>query len=155
MHIFVRIGLIMLFVKMIASRKNKSVYVKLKSNPEKKSTGNTSNKSQQIPAVDLQIEETVVITRLNKQEERIEIKNLTDKPIDISGWSILSVTGGQVFTFPDILIQPNSVISVGDRGKNPDISLHWLKGRGIWNNAKSDPAELYNEKGELIDRYHD
>ncbi|OON90165.1 MAG: hypothetical protein ATN32_04650 [Candidatus Epulonipiscium fishelsonii] len=118
-------------------------------------TGDMSETSQERPAANGELGKPVIINMLNKENERIEIKNLTDKPIDISNWKILSVTGGQEYTFPEIIIQPNSIISVGDEAKNSDINFHWLKGKGIWNNTEKDPAELYNAKGELIDRYDD
>ncbi len=28
----------------------------------------------------------------------------------------------------------------------------WENGRGVWNNSQSDPAELYDVGGKLVDR---
>ncbi|ONI40947.1 hypothetical protein AN639_04135 [Candidatus Epulonipiscium fishelsonii] len=120
-----------------------------------KTTDNVSATTQTNLAVNKVFEKPIIINSLNKGKEIIEIKNVTDKPINISGWSILSVLGEQVYTFPEIIIQPNSIISVGDSGKNPNVNLHWLEGRGVWNNTDKDPAELYNAVWELIDRYDD
>ncbi len=27
----------------------------------------------------------------------------------------------------------------------------WEEGKGVWNNSKSDPGELHNSNGELVD----
>jgi len=97
----------------------------------------------------------IVITNLDKKAEYIIIKNSSSDSVYLTGWKIISVTGNQSFTFPKFTLNSHSTVKVGDSEKNSDVDFHWLDGRGTWNNSKSDPAELYNANGELVDRYDD
>jgi len=97
----------------------------------------------------------IEILDLDKKAEYIIIKNTGDNSVNLMGWTILSVRGEQDFTFSDFVLAPNATVKVGDSSKNPDVDFHWLDGRGTWNNSKSDPAELYNLNGELVNRYND
>jgi len=45
-------------------------------------------------------------------------------------------------------------VKVGDSGKGT-VDIDWQEGRGVWNNSKSDPGELYDANGVLIDRWDD
>ena len=97
----------------------------------------------------------VKITKLDKVAEYIIIENSGKDSVDFTGWRIVSVRGNQSFTFPKFTLEPNSAVKVGDSAKNSDVDFQWLDGNGTWSNSKSDPAELYNTKGELVDRYDD
>lgn len=97
----------------------------------------------------------VMITELDKKAEYIVITNSSSNAIDLTGWKIISVRGNQSFTFPKFTLDSNSSVKIGDSAKNVDVEFHWLDGKGTWNNSKSDPAELYNPKGELVDKYDD
>ncbi|NDL68613.1 hypothetical protein GXN74_12780 [Clostridiales bacterium F-3ap] len=101
------------------------------------------------------VSSSVVITSLDKKAEYIIIKNTGNQAINLSGWRIRSVRGDQNFTFPEYLLEANASVKVGDSAKNADVDFHWLDGRGTWNNSESDPAELYNTSGELVDRFDD
>jgi len=98
---------------------------------------------------------SVVITSLDKKAEYIVIKNTGTQAVNLSGWRIRSVRGDQNFTFPEHVLEVNASVKVGDSAKNADVDFHWLDGRGTWNNSDSDPAELYNSAGELVDRFED
>ncbi|MBI9013894.1 MAG: lamin tail domain-containing protein [Clostridiales bacterium] len=95
------------------------------------------------------------IVALDKGMEYITIKNTSEEAIDITGYMILSVRGEQSFHFPSYIIEGNSTVKIGDEDKNSDVNFHWLDGRGTWNNSSSDPAELYDVNGVLIDRWDD
>ncbi|PAB60979.1 hypothetical protein CCE28_00675 [Anaeromicrobium sediminis] len=97
----------------------------------------------------------LMITELDKKAEYIVITNSGGKSVDLTGWKIISVRGSQSFTFPKFTLDSNSSVKVGDSAKNSDVEFHWLDGEGNWNNSKSDPAELYNPKGKLVDRFDD
>lgn len=97
----------------------------------------------------------VDIIKLDKKAEIIEIKNTTSSDINLKGWKILSVRGEQTFLFDEYVLASGSTIRIGDSEKNQNIDFHWLEGRGVWNNSKSDPAEIYDASGNLIDRYDD
>lgn len=95
----------------------------------------------------------IEIISLDKRAEVIKIKNSSDSDINLTGWRIVSVLGGQDFIFPDFILQAGSVVAVGDSAKNT-VDFHWLEGKGVWNNSKKDDAELYNATGELVFRYN-
>ncbi|MCT4510001.1 MAG: lamin tail domain-containing protein [Tepidibacter sp.] len=116
------------------------VNAKLETNVSHDNQTNTMNKK-------------VMITDLDKKVEYIIITNSGSKSVDLTGWKILSVIGNQSFTFPKFTLNSNSSVKVGDSAKNSDVKFHWLDGKGTWHNRKSDPAELYNTKGELVDRF--
>ena len=111
--------------------------------------------SEEIVSPSITESSSVVITRLDKKAEYIVIKNTGTQAINLSGWRIRSVRGDQNFTFPEFLLEVNASVKVGDSAKNADVDFHWLDGRGTWNNSDSDPAELYNAAGELVDRLED
>lgn len=96
----------------------------------------------------------VEITKLDKKAEYIILKNTGSSPVDMTGWVILSVRGEQSFTFSNFTLESGATVKIGDSAKN-QVDFHWLDGRGTWNNSDSDPAELYNVAGELVDRWDD
>ncbi|WP_105614019.1 lamin tail domain-containing protein [Vallitalea okinawensis] len=78
----------------------------------------------------------IEIIELDKKDEYIILKNSGSDPVNLSGWTILSVKGGQTFTFSKFILESNSTVKVGDSAKNPDVDFHWLEGRGTWNNSE-------------------
>jgi beta-lactamase superfamily II metal-dependent hydrolase len=98
-------------------------------------------------------ESGVIISNLDKKAEYISILNTSNKDINLTGWTIVSVLGNQRFTFSEYILKSGSTIKVGDSNKNSDIIFHWLDGRGVWNNSKDDPAQLYDSSGMLVDEY--
>jgi len=96
---------------------------------------------------------TIEIVMLDKKAEYIVLKNTTSSIIDLTGWKIRSVKGDQWFTFPAFSLDSEKEVKIGDFGQNNDLTFHWLDGKGTWNNGESDPAELYDSTGKLIDRY--
>ncbi|WP_461206653.1 lamin tail domain-containing protein [Clostridium sp. DL1XJH146] len=122
-------------------------------NPDEDTTNNneTIDTDNEVITSDEQIK----IVALDKKAEYIILKNLEDESVNLKGWTILSVKGEQSFTFPEFTLEPNSTVKIGDSSKNSDVDFHWLDGTGTWNNTKSDPAELYNPNGKLVDRYND
>ncbi|WP_286804778.1 lamin tail domain-containing protein [Acetobacterium sp. MES1] len=97
----------------------------------------------------------VSISALDKKAEYIVIKNDGTNPVDLTGWKIVSVTGNQTFTFQAFSLAAGAEVKVGDSATNSGIDFHWLDGGGTWSNSKSDPAELYDNTGKLVDRYDD
>lgn len=95
----------------------------------------------------------VSISKLDKKAEYIIIKNNGAIDVDLSGWRILSVLGGQEFYFSNgFVIASGDSVMVGGYDSESIVDLLWKDGRGVWNNSKSDSAELYNAVGELVDR---
>jgi hypothetical protein len=95
----------------------------------------------------------VDIIKLDKKAEIIEIKNTTDSEINLKGWKIVSEKGNQSFVFEEYVLEAGNSVKIGDSNRNENIDLHWMDGKGVWNNTKSDPAILYDANGNVIDRY--
>ncbi|MBI9015210.1 MAG: lamin tail domain-containing protein [Clostridiales bacterium] len=90
------------------------------------------------------------ITRLSLSKEEIDITNKGAESVNLSGYTIVSVTGNQTFTFQSYVLEPNQTVTVYARGGEGDIK--W-SGSYIWNND-GDPAELYDNVGNLIYTYN-
>ncbi|WP_083439628.1 lamin tail domain-containing protein [Acetobacterium bakii] len=97
----------------------------------------------------------ISISELDKKAEYIVIKNASANAVDLTGWKIVSILGNQSFTFPAFSLAPGAAVKIGDSANNSGINFHWLEGGGTWNNSNSDPAELYDRSGELVDTYND
>lgn len=106
-----------------------------------------------IAPVETSIKVPVVITGLDKRAECVYVSNKSNIDIDLTGWYIVSVTGDQKYEFPKGYIIPaNSEIKVVSYEAVGD--LVWTTAN-IWNNSKSDPAELYNAEGKLQSTWDD
>jgi hypothetical protein len=95
----------------------------------------------------------VEIVALDKRAEYVTIENKGTDDIDISGWTIISVKGQQRFTFPSgyvLKAGQKCKLTSGDLKGTSDFTM---ANTTIWNNSSSDPAELYNDNGVLIDRF--
>lgn len=127
-------------------------------------TGNTETKSdtaettenednEEPEADDGSKEVKIEILALDKVDEYIIIVNNGNVDVNLNGWMILSIRGEQKFYFGDFLLKVGEDVKVGDSGKT-SVDIHWLEGRGVWNNSKDDPAELYDSIGNLVDNYN-
>jgi hypothetical protein len=95
----------------------------------------------------------VEIVALDKRAEYVTIENKGTNDIDISGWMIISVKGQQRFTFPSGYILEAGQQCKLTSGDLKDTGDFTMANTTIWNNSSSDPAELYNDNGVLIDRF--
>ncbi len=94
----------------------------------------------------------VTISALDKKAEYIVLVNNGIFDVDLIDWTIVSVRGNQRFTFPTYILKAGSKVIVGDSSRN-NVDFHWLDGKGVWNNSKSDPAKLYDNNGNLVDEF--
>lgn len=97
----------------------------------------------------------IQISSLDKKAELITITNCSDTDVNITGWEIVSVTGGQAFTFPQCILKAGTSTTVGGFESKSISDFDWEEGSGIWSNSKSDPAELYDANGVLVSRLDD
>jgi len=81
-------------------------------------------------------------------DEFVILINNSERSVNLKGWKMISTSGHQEYTFPDVTIQAGKTISVHS-GKSASGSLIWSKGY-IHANA-SDGIELYDASGKLID----
>lgn len=89
------------------------------------------------------------IVSVGLSSEEVTIKNMTGESLQLEGYMLLSVIGNQSYVFPKHLLESGeSVIVFSGKGTG---DLKWT-GKYIWNN-NGDPAELYDYKGALLDKY--
>lgn len=88
------------------------------------------------------------------EPEYVTLTNEGDESADLSGWTLLSVRGAQRFELPEGLVLPPgaSVTIYSGPGAEDAGGLFWTEAH-VWNQSQSDPAELYNAAGELVDRW--
>lgn len=92
----------------------------------------------------------VEITAKDLQGELVTIKNKGSAAVNVNGWQLVSVDGNQVYTFPNITLQPGKSINVssGPDAVETNTTLKWTT-RQIWLNT-GDKAQLLNAKGEIV-----
>jgi hypothetical protein len=81
------------------------------------------------------------IVAINKVGETVEIRNVSNSNIDLSGWQMCSVTGNQHHPISGI-IGPGA------------IRTFFNNGGPIWNNSSPDPGALYNPNGQLVSYFN-
>ncbi len=92
----------------------------------------------------------VIISSVDKEGEIVTIANNGSADVDMTGWVLVSVTGNQRYTFPSYTLKAGASVTVASGDASGD--LKWTTAN-IWNNSSSDPAELYDSFGQLIDSY--
>ena len=75
--------------------------------------------------------------------ESVTLQNRSNVSVNITGWIMCSVTGGQ--QHPGI----TGTLAPGETKTFPN------NGGPIWNNTSSDPGALYNAAGQLVSYYPD
>jgi hypothetical protein len=82
--------------------------------------------------------------------EWIAIRNTT-RPIEsMRGWQLRSGSTGRVFTLPDSI---SGTIRIWTFVAESAAGFALNSREGIWNDHDLDSAMLFNEKGELIDKF--
>ncbi|MEW6047304.1 MAG: lamin tail domain-containing protein [Bacillota bacterium] len=83
--------------------------------------------------------------------EEVVLVNEGTKPVDLSGWVLVSVTGNQRFTFPaGTVLRPGGqvVVRSGPGATSGPGVLVWTRAN-VWNN-QGEPAELRDATGRLV-----
>lgn len=89
----------------------------------------------------------VVIADVDLAGEVVTLKNTSSANVDLTGWKLVSVAGNQTYYFPDgCIIKAGSTLTIASGNASGD--LKWTSA-SIWNN-KGDPAELYDNNGNLV-----
>lgn len=104
----------------------------------------------------------VVIQDVNLETEVVTIGNGGNAPQEMTGWTLISEVGGQVFRFPNgfiLAVGATVQITSGPNGySDPPAALQWLNVDGtprianVWNND-GDPATLKNAAGANVSRF--
>ena len=93
---------------------------------------------------------SVLIIAVDKPAEFVDIQNLSNEPVDLGGWRLVSEKGSQSCPLRGTL-QPNEVLRVWARKRDPGFDCGFSF--NIWNDNEEDPAVLYNPQGEEVSRY--
>ncbi len=93
----------------------------------------------------------VLIKRVDKVAEYVDLENRGNQPQDLTGWRLVSENGNQVCYLAGV-IQPGETLRVWTRNPNGGGYNCGFEGN-IWNNDKPDPAALYDAQGVLVSRY--
>jgi hypothetical protein len=79
----------------------------------------------------------VRIVTINKVAETVTLQNVSTNAIDLTGWTMCSITGNQQHPIFGTLAPGQSVVFPGPAGN-------------IWNNSVEDDGALYNPDGQLV-----
>jgi hypothetical protein len=93
---------------------------------------------------------SVVIIAVNKPAEYAEIQNLSQTPVNLRGWRLVSETGNQSCALLGTQ-DPNEVLRIWARRGNPGFDCQFPN--DIWRDNVADPAVLYNSQGEEVSRF--
>lgn len=93
----------------------------------------------------------VVIVAVNKVAEYVDIHNIGNSDVDLSGWTLVSEKGNQSCGLSGILKAGATLRIWAGYSTNGGYSCGYST--TIWNNSSSDPAVLYNAQGIEVSRY--
>jgi hypothetical protein len=90
------------------------------------------------------------IVDVDKRAEYVDIENLTNQPIALRGWRLVSEVGNQSCALRGTL-GPNRVLRIWAQQGNPGFDCRLQD--NIWRDFQPDPAVLYNPQGEEVSRF--
>jgi hypothetical protein len=93
---------------------------------------------------------SVEIIAVNKRAEYVEIQNVSQTPVNLLGWRLVSETGNQSCDLSGTLA-PNEVLRIWARRGSPGFDCRFRN--DIWRDNVADPAVLYNSQGEEVSRF--
>ena len=79
---------------------------------------------------------------IDKVAETIILRNMSNTTVDLTDWTMCSITGNQEHIIGGTI----------DPGKSV---LFGPSGGPIWNNTTDDDGALYNEQGQLVSYFAD
>lgn len=94
---------------------------------------------------------SVEITYIDKKGEWLEIRNGTDRLLDLRDWKILSERGGEICTLAGQLAPLATMIVWSQWGPNFACNMEFP----MWDDLLDDSALLYSPSGFVIYRYED
>lgn len=86
----------------------------------------------------------VQLHSVDKKGEIVTLQNVTDQPVDITGWHVCSVRGSQEF------LGITGVLAPYEAKEFPNVN-----GENIWSNENQDDGILYNANGQAVSYWHD
>ena len=92
----------------------------------------------------------IIIVAMNKREEWVDIQNVGNSDVDLSGWNLVSEKGNQDCPLSGIIKAGETLRIWAMAAQGPGYSCGY--NTNIWNNSEPDPAVLYNEQGIEVSR---
>ena len=93
----------------------------------------------------------VVITGVDKADDRITLRNSGKTAADVGGWYIVSDKGNQIYVLPKgTVILPGGELVIGSQSSKEPGDLTWPD-KKVWHKEKDDTAYLYDVYGRLVD----
>ena len=94
---------------------------------------------------------TDVRTNAQLNQEFFTIRNISTRPINLSGFRVLDVAN-HVFVFPRGYVLAGRTTAIVRTGKNRNraLTLYWNQGNYIWNNT-GDTARFQTPAGKTFD----
>lgn len=86
----------------------------------------------------------VRITNVDKRGETVTIRNVSTSAVNLNGWRICSITGGQRHAILNGTLQPGQQVTIASQAGGP-----------IWNNSASDPGALWTNDGRPVSYWSD
>ncbi|MCR2804898.1 thermonuclease family protein [Paenibacillus soyae] len=142
--------------------KMENVYKQLEQSAKQNAAGlwSSGNETSQTELPERKVQPIGLEMKVDKAEEMVTITNTTFESINMDDWKLVSVRGNQTYTFEPIELPGQAKLILLSGTEEPDgldaeaLLLEW-EVDNVWNNMEPDPAELYNEKNELVALWED
>lgn len=123
------------------------------SSPE--TPGNTGDEDQlettEFVTDDFEVEIMTIVGPGNLDVEYVEIRNMSQGPVNMTGWQLVDEEG-QAFTFPTLILNSHGDIKIlSKKGMDTVIELYWQSDIPIWESGEK--ARLLDTNGETIATY--
>jgi endonuclease YncB( thermonuclease family) len=92
----------------------------------------------------------VIIIKVNKRDEYVDIQNIGDMDVDLAGWNLVSERGHQECPLSGSIKAGETLRIWSGTAQGDGYSCGYTN--PIWNNSESDPAVLYNAQGAEVSR---
>lgn len=110
-------------------------------------------------AVDASVQIVNILNFGDPTSEQVDIENAGEEPVNLQGWTLRD-SEGNIYTFPDVLMQPGQRIRVFTRsGNDTPAALFWGQTLPIWglseqavlSDSTDEPQSVFTVGGEAID----
>jgi endonuclease YncB( thermonuclease family) len=92
----------------------------------------------------------IIIVTVNKREEWVDIQNMGNSDLDLTGWNLVSERGNQDCPLSGTIKAGETLRIWAMTANGPGYSCGYTT--NIWNNSESDPAVLYNAQRVEVSR---
>ncbi|MBQ4354360.1 MAG: MBL fold metallo-hydrolase [Clostridia bacterium] len=92
----------------------------------------------------------VRFTVVSKADQLVTIRNFENDAVDLTGWTVISVRGREMFAFPEgTVIGAGESLTIACREYNGEYDLMWEENR-VWHKDKKDNAVIIDCWGNRV-----